>query len=97
GRGAGRAAGLARVSRRPGGASVVDRDASGGRTPSNLADALRYVPGVWSASHAGNDGIFLSSRGSNLDATDWDMNGIKLLQDGLPVTTADGNNHNRVV
>ena len=93
----GLAAEVARVSRIPGGASVVDLDAIGGRTPSNLADALRYVPGVWSASHAGNDGIFFSSRGSNLDATDWDMNGIKLLQDGLPVTTADGNNHNRVV
>src|SRR5690606_1496909 len=93
----GLAAELARVSRIPGGASVVDLDAIGGRTPSNRADALRYVPGVWSASHAGNDGIFFSSRGSNLDATDWDMNGIKLLQDGLPVTTADGNNHNRVV
>ena len=25
------------------------------------------------------------------------MNGIKLLQDGLPVTTADGNNHNRII
>ena len=41
--------------------------------------------------------IFFSSRGSNLDATDYDMNGIKLLQDGLPITTADGNNHNRVI
>ena len=40
---------------------------------------------------------FFSSRGSNLDATDYDRNGIKLLQDGLPVTAADGNNHNRDV
>src|SRR5690606_24991000 len=80
----------------PGGASVVDIDSLGARNVSNLADALRYVPGVWSASHAGNDGIFFSSRGSNLDATDWDMNGIKLLQDGLPITAADGNNHNRI-
>src|SRR5690606_27133102 len=89
------AAERARVARIPGGASVVDI-ALGERSVSNLADALRYVPGVWSASHAGNDGIFFSSRGSNLDATDWDMNGIKLLQDGLPLTSADGNNHNRI-
>src|SRR5690606_8675736 len=56
---------------------------------------LRYVPGVWAESGTGGDAIFLSSRGSNLDATDYDNNGIKLFQDGLPVTTADGNNHNR--
>lgn len=87
----------ANVARIPGGASFVDLDVVRERNVSSLADALRYVPGVWSASHAGNDGVFLSSRGSNLDATDWDMNGIKLLQDGLPVTTADGNNHNRII
>ena len=45
----------------------------------------------------GNDELFFSSRGSNLDAVDYDKNGIKLLQDGLPVTAADGNNHNRVI
>src|SRR5690606_28377923 len=67
------------------------------RSVANLADLLRYVPGVWSASHTGDDRVFFSSRGSNLDATDYDMNGIKLLQDGLPVTSADGNNHNRVL
>ena len=55
------------------------------------------MPGVWSESSSGTDSMFFSSRGSNLDATDYDMNGIKLLQDGLPVTTADGNNHNRVL
>ena len=55
------------------------------------------MPGVWAESSSGSDELFFSSRGSNLDATDYDKNGIKLLQDGLPVTTADGNNHNRVV
>ena len=58
---------------------------------------LRYVPGMWAESSCGSEELFFSSRGSNLDATDYDKNGIKLLQDGLPVTTADGNNHNRVV
>ncbi|MEX2495202.1 MAG: TonB-dependent receptor [Woeseia sp.] len=81
----------------PGGIDLLDMDDYRERNVSSLADVLRYVPGVWSASASGNDTIFLSSRGSNLDATDYDMNGIKILQDGLPITTADGNNHNRVV
>jgi iron complex outermembrane receptor protein len=81
----------------PGGASLIDMEDLRERNVGSLADALRYVPGIWSASDTGNDGMFFSSRGSNLDATDWDMNGIKLMQDGLPVTTADGNNHNRII
>jgi iron complex outermembrane receptor protein len=81
----------------PGGVDVIDMDDFRERNVSNLADVLRYVPGVWSGSHTGADDIFFSSRGSNLDATNYDMNGIKLLQDGLAVTTADGNNHNRIV
>ncbi|HEX6993061.1 MAG TPA: TonB-dependent receptor [Gammaproteobacteria bacterium] len=96
----GREAGAAdreRVARIPGGASFIDMSTARERNVATIADALRYVPGVWAASHAGNDRVFFSSRGSNLDATDYDLNGIKLLQDGLPVTTADGNNHNRVV
>ena len=48
-------------------------------------------------SSQGSDAMSFSSRGSNLDATDYDSNGIEVVQDGLPVTTADGNNHNRVV
>jgi iron complex outermembrane receptor protein len=67
------------------------------RSVTNLADMLRYVPGLWADSSSGSDELFFSSRGSNLDATDYDKNGVKLLQDGLPVTTADGNNHNRVI
>ena len=81
----------------PGGITLIDAEDLAERNVANLADLLRYVPGVWSASSSGSDSMFFSSRGSNLDATDYDMNGIKLLQDGLPVTTADGNNHNRVL
>src|SRR5690606_18472442 len=79
----------------PGGVSVVDGDSFHLRPVTNLADALRYVPGVWVESSTGGDAVFLSSRGSNLDATGYDRNGVKLFQDGLPVSTADGNNHNR--
>ncbi|WP_116365727.1 TonB-dependent receptor family protein [Parahaliea mediterranea] len=81
----------------PGGLSLIDGEALYQRNVSNLADMLRYAPGIWSDSASGGDSVFLSSRGSNLDATDYDANGIKLLQDGLPVTTADGNNHNRFI
>jgi iron complex outermembrane receptor protein len=85
------------VASTPGGATLIDMEHFQQRNVGSLADVLRYVPGVWSVSDTGNDSLFFSSRGSNLDATDWDMNGIKLLQDGLPVTTADGNNHNRII
>ncbi len=81
----------------PGGVTIVDGDELFSRQINNLADMLRYVPGMWAESGYGNDELFVSSRGSNLDAVDYDKNGIKLLQDGLPVTTADGNNHNRVI
>lgn len=94
-----RSAALARIHAEqaltPGGVSVLDGDAFHERAVTNMADSLRYVPGVWAESGTGGDAMFISSRGSNLDATDYDNNGVKLFQDGLPVTTADGNNHNR--
>ncbi|MCX4192794.1 TonB-dependent receptor family protein [Methylophaga sp. OBS1] len=81
----------------PGGVSLIDIDQLTEGQVSSLEDAFRYVPGVWAASPTGTDSIFLSSRGSNLDAVNYDTNGVKLLQDGLPVTAADGNNHNRFI
>ncbi|CAA0102796.1 Hemin receptor [Halioglobus japonicus] len=81
----------------PGGVSLIDSELLYQRNVANLADMLRYAPGIWSNSTSGGSGVFLSSRGSNLDATDYDMNGIKLMQDGLPISTADGNNHNRLI
>ena len=41
--------------------------------------------------------VLLEPRLLTLDATDYDKNGVKFLQDGLPVTAADGNNHNRAL
>lgn len=81
----------------PGGVTLIDAEDLSERNVSNLSDMLRYVPGMWVASGSTGDSSFFSSRGSNLDATAYDGNGIKLLQDGLPVTAADGNNHNRGV
>ena len=81
----------------PGAVTILDGDELFSRHVNNMADMLRYAPGVFADSGYGNDELFFSSRGSNLDAVDYDKNGVKLLQDGLPVTTADGNNHNRVI
>lgn len=81
----------------PGGVSVLDGEAFYQRPVNNMSDALRYVPGMWTQSGTGGDAVYFSSRGSNLDATNYDGNGMKLFQDGLPVTTADGNNHNRAL
>lgn len=80
-----------------GGTTFVEIAEMRDRRVASLADFFRYVPGVWAASQSGNDTVFFSSRGSNLDSTDYDTNGVKFLQDGLPVTAADGNNHNRVI
>lgn len=81
----------------PGAVTLLNSDELHQRKVATLADMLRYAPGVWVSSGTTADSTFFSSRGSNLDATNYDGNGIKLLQDGLPVTAADGNNHNRMV
>lgn len=85
------------VDQSAGGVTLIDTEDFQDRNVSNLADFFRYVPGMWAVSQSGNDEIFFSSRGSNLDSTNFDGNGVKLLQDGLPVTAADGNNHNRII
>jgi iron complex outermembrane receptor protein len=69
----------------PGATTIIDGEEQYQRSVTNLADTLRYTPSIWAQSASGGDAIFFSSRGSNLDATDYDQNGIKLLQDGLPV------------
>ncbi|MFA5984996.1 MAG: TonB-dependent receptor [Methylococcaceae bacterium] len=91
------AAAAAEVELSPGAVSLIDINELKERNVSSIADFFRYVPGVWAASQSGNDEVYFSSRGSNLDATNFDGNGIKFLQDGLPVTAADGNNHNRII
>ncbi len=80
-----------------GGVTLIEIDDMRDRNVSSIADFFRYVPGTWAASQSGNDETFISMRGSNLDSINFDGSGTKLLQDGLPVTAADGNNHNRVI
>ena len=64
----------------PGAVTTVDGEALYQRGVNNLADALRYVPGLWVQSASGGDNGYISSRGSNLDATGYDNNGVKLFQ-----------------
>jgi len=91
------AAASAEVAVSPGGVSLVDINGLHDRNVSSVADFFRYVPGVWATSQSGNDEVFITSRGSNLDANNFAGSGVKILQDGLPVTAADGNNHNRMI
>jgi iron complex outermembrane receptor protein len=81
----------------PGSVYAVDGQSLRERAVNNLADALRYVPGVMARSNAGGDDMVLSIRGSNLNSLSYDNSGVALFQDGLPVTTADDNNHNRML
>ncbi|MAX56081.1 MAG: TonB-dependent receptor [Alcanivoracaceae bacterium] len=81
----------------PGGVTLVEAEDLEERNVATLGDMLRYVPGMWTADGSTGDGTFLSSRGSNLDSVNYDGNGVKLMIDGLPVTAADGNNHNSFI
>lgn len=81
----------------PGGVYATSGASLQGRAINNLGDALRYVPGVMADSNAGTDDLTLSIRGSNLNALAYDNAGVALFQDGLPVSAADGNNHNRML
>lgn len=81
----------------PGAVNIIDGATFRERQVTNMADALRYVPGVMMESSDGGDDGVLSIRGSNLSALNYDKSGVTLLQDGLPVSSADGANHNRLL
>lgn len=81
----------------PGAFSIVNGEKLYQRQVTNMADALRYVPGVLINSRTGAGESRISMRGSNLTSLNYDKSGVLLLQDGLPVTTAGGANHNRLL
>jgi iron complex outermembrane receptor protein len=54
----------------------------------DLRDSLKDTPGVYAESRYGQE-LRLSVRGSNL-SRDYHMRGLELLQDGIPMTFADG-------
>jgi iron complex outermembrane recepter protein len=77
------------VSRVAGGASVVSRDDYASGRASNLQDVFALTPGVFVQPRFGAEEARLSIRGSGLQRT-FHMRGINLLQDGVPITLADG-------
>ncbi len=72
-----------------GGASVIDAADYAASRAANLADVLALAPGVFIAPRFGAEEARLSIRGSGVQRT-FHMRGIQLLQDGVPITLADG-------
>jgi iron complex outermembrane recepter protein len=85
GEGAARAA----AERVPGGANVVGQSEYADGRASTLAEVFAFTPGVFAQSRFGAEEARLSIRGSGLQRT-FHMRGIYLLQDGVPITLADG-------
>jgi iron complex outermembrane receptor protein len=85
----GEAAARAEAARVPGGAAIVGHDEYADGRASNLAEVFAFTPGVFAQPRFGAEEARLSIRGSGLQRT-FHMRGIYLLQDGVPITLADG-------
>jgi iron complex outermembrane receptor protein len=72
-----------------GGAAVVDAETYKAGRVGNLADALGLTAGVFIQPRFGSEEARLSIRGSGMQRT-FHLRGIQLLQDGVPLTLADG-------
>lgn len=79
----------AELARVPGGVSVVSNEEFEHARASNLRDVFALTPGVFVQPRFGAEEARLSIRGSGLQRT-FHMRGINLLQDGVPITLADG-------
>jgi iron complex outermembrane receptor protein len=85
----GEAAARAAAERVPGGANVVGQSEYADGRASTLVDVFALTPGVFVQSRFGAEEARVSIRGSGLQRT-FHMRGIYLLQDGVPITLADG-------
>jgi iron complex outermembrane receptor protein len=85
----GEGAARAEAERVPGGANVVGQSEYADGRASTLAEVFAFTPGVFAQSRFGAEEARLSIRGSGLQRT-FHMRGIYLLQDGVPITLADG-------
>lgn len=78
-----------RIQLTPGGVDVIDSaDYRTGRA-STLQDMLGYSPGVYIQPRFGSEESRLSIRGSGIQRT-FHLRGVLLLQDGVPLSLADG-------
>src|SRR5919198_2994781 len=85
----GEAAARAEAERVPGGANIVGQSEYADGRASTLVDVFALTPGVFVQSRFGAEEARVSIRGSGLQRT-FHMRGIYLLQDGVPITLADG-------
>lgn len=78
------------LARTPGGTTVVDAEEYRLGRAASFEDVFQSAPGVYAPAR-GSDGdeVKLSIRGSGLDLG-FHLRGIKILQDGVPVSLADG-------
>jgi iron complex outermembrane receptor protein len=77
------------AARVPGGTNVVGTDEYADGRSANLLDVFALAPGVFVQPRFGAEEARLSIRGSGLQRT-FHLRGIYLLQDGVPITLADG-------
>lgn len=78
-----------RLEQTAGGAGIVDAETYKGGRVGHVADALGFAAGVFVQPRFGSDEARLSIRGSGLQRT-FHLRGIQLLQDGVPLSLADG-------
>lgn len=77
------------LSRTPGGVEVVDAERYLTGRASTVADTFFLSPGVFAQPRFGSDEARISIRGSGLQRT-FHGRGIRVLQDGVPINSADG-------
>lgn len=75
------------IQRTPGGVDLVASERFQSRYALNMQDMLAHVPGVYARQRFAEE-VRLSIRGSGLSRS-FHMRGVKLLQDGMPLTAAD--------
>ncbi|WP_395374044.1 TonB-dependent receptor family protein [Marinicella sp. W31] len=72
-----------------GAASIENSNAWRQRRATNLKDMLDFVPGVFTTQRNGAESVRISVRGSGL-GRQFQGGGLMLLQDDIPINTADG-------
>lgn len=72
-----------------GSASMVTADAWQNQRATNIKDVLDFIPGVFAQQRNGAESARISIRGSGL-GRQFQGGGLLLLQDGVPLNTADG-------
>ncbi|WP_298394558.1 TonB-dependent receptor [Sphingobium sp.] len=78
-----------RIQKTPGGVDIVAAQTFENKVAVSLRDALAFSPGVYTQPRFGQE-VRISIRGSGL-SRGYHMRGLTLLQDGIPINSADDN------